>query len=927
MIRLPRFLVCIVFLLMAQVAFAGTTKPINPKPVPAKLEAVEDALSGPRLVGLYYLDLNYIMRLEKEFGERKDFKALPTSMIDDSALDDGAFDDSILGLLRQSGLKPGESVDYVIGAFSGDDKKVGQVAVAVGQFSVEALTRKWKDHPAIKQTMVRGQTAWLWTHSDTESCKKSPPQMIIVDKQHLIIGDPYAVEWFLKRLTKAKKPEKELSVWRAYRTGKAFAFTVLIPKDLQNVSDNMMAKMFAQSAQQQMPSVTGIYGGGSVTWKPEGLTLELLLESSNAEWNHQINTLFQAWKAQMYQEIKQDFKDVKNLLNYLTLETTDQKLVLQFKINEALVADFEKIADEGVAMFTDTPAASASGAQTQPQEQVIPFAEVNQYAVSVKPGDLDSFDAYASPSESYAAQSGPFGIKVKGISLNPENKEMVDLHVEVVSSPFPNIDFKPFAKMGEDSGAWFRVTHVYDKKGRDVLLDQPCGKDRNSTYTSLNKGFRTVEVKRAKKTATIQKMIKEKPQWSNLTLNVLQGTKVAHLRRGILLSDIDKVEGEIVMQLPSDIIKRRVQAPFKDKVVTADGLRIKLKEGEGQSVAFAASGDVGRILETRALNGSGKYLRDSSKMSSPVFLGQGVNTSQRFHGTPKTVEFVLAQEEEKKTFPFTFVFHRPAQPLSNSMKRITVNTESKNGFMQKRVANSPREVCSRGHLKQRTGAFHFCVSERMDIRSNWQNPGKYVNGSFMVHGPDNGAITHNLSAIQMTIEKVILQDKDSSKRTTFPIKAEQYALLNSSYAPPLQGAQIQIQAGPVDPSAEQLTPVGFEGTLHVRLPRKLDSIRLDLNDLGNTAQATNGLKARFTGIVDNQVELEFEGPRETLVQLQPQDAKRKPLAQGRVTLLPAESGKTNQWKAKIVVMPEARYLAVVYATQQDSLDIPFHLEK
>jgi hypothetical protein len=58
---------------------AGPSKIVDPQPVPSELIAVEDALAGTDLIGLFYLDVDYALRLEKVFMGEGDSLALPTS--------------------------------------------------------------------------------------------------------------------------------------------------------------------------------------------------------------------------------------------------------------------------------------------------------------------------------------------------------------------------------------------------------------------------------------------------------------------------------------------------------------------------------------------------------------------------------------------------------------------------------------------------------------------------------------------------------------------------------------------------------------------------------------------------------------------------------------------------------------------------------
>jgi hypothetical protein len=725
------------------------------------------------------------------------------------------------------------------------------------------------------------------------------------------------------------KAQQDLSYWRSYRKEKLFSFAVFLPKNLKDIPENMFIRMMAKSMQEKMVPVTGLYGGGTVTWDPTGIDLELLLESTDAAWNRKQHEEFQKWKMETVKGIEKEFKSVKNLLSYLDSKASDEKLILHAKTNEALVKDIGGVFQEGVDWFASSLSASmsSSGDGETSTERTIPHKEVNQYQDISKPEHLDPFDATADPNKSFAATAGPFGIQVKGVSLNPKEAGVVDLDLEIVSSPISKIKIDPFADEGEGSGAWFRVTHVFSKNGKELLREEPCGKDRNSKAVTLQKGYRNVEVKRVKKTSAIQKLIRAKPRWSNLTLDVLKGTKTVHLQPGTRLSDIATIEGEISIQLPSDITKKRIRAPFKDKVIQADDLRIKVKQTASDSVSFIASGKVDRLLETRALNGSGKYLQNSSSMSSSLFFGQGVNKNQKFHGQPKTVEFVVARKTSKKIYPFQLKFQRPTYLASPFFKSVAVKTQSRRALLSQRVSTPKREVCSNSDLEFNSRPFYICLNQSMRMQSKWKKPGKYAAGSFLVHSQDTAAITNNLSAAQLTIEKVIAKDGSNPASKTLLVKDEKFLNLNSNYVSPLKGDQLRIEAGPVKEEDEKLTPVGFEGYLKIRLPRKLDSFRLDLFALGSTAQSSNGLKAKFTGISEKGVRMEIEGPRETLVHFIPLNLRGRPLNQKDPQIERMDSEGKTVWQAEVQAPSETRYMDIVFAPKQDTWKIPFRLEK
>ena len=72
--------------------------------------------------------------------------------------------------------------------------------------------------------------------------------------------------------------------------------------------------------------------------------------------------------------------------------------------------------------------------------------------------------------------------------------------------------------------------------------------------------------------------------------------------------------------------------------------------------------------------------------------------------------------------------------------------------------------------------------------------------------------------------------------------------------------------------------------------------------------------------------LDLEGPREKLVQFIPRSAKGKPLKQEDAQVKRSEHDE-NVWKVRLKVPAETRQIDIIYATKQDSWNMPFRLEK
>jgi len=355
MLRIFKLSILLLSLTVAHSASAIPAKQVNPKATPKSLIAVEDALASSDLAGLVYLDMDYFLRLQKTFMGEEDPLALPTSTDKDSKTNI-----SFLNFLGDSGIDMSESVDYIIGGFfAHDENQKSQVQIALGNFPVEALNQYWNSRKDVKQTEINGRTAWLWSPVDADTCKPSTPKILIAEQDRLITGDPKTVAWFLKQRDHAKA-EQDLSYWRNYRKGKLFSFAIFLPKNFKDIPENMIIRMMAQSMHDEIGPVQGLYGGGTVTWDPTGIDLELLLESTDAAWNREQHKKIQEWKKKTLKGIEKEFKSVRNLLSYLDSKATDDKLIMKAKINEALIKDIRGVFQEGVNWFASSLSSSMS---------------------------------------------------------------------------------------------------------------------------------------------------------------------------------------------------------------------------------------------------------------------------------------------------------------------------------------------------------------------------------------------------------------------------------------------------------------------------------------------------------------------------------------------------------------------------------------
>ena len=180
-----------------------------------------------------------------------------------------------------------------------------------------------------------------------------------------------------------------------------------------------------------------------------------------------------------------------------------------------------------------------------------------------------------------------------------------------------------------------QVTAVDTHDGRSLLTDRECGPTRNSGWTD-----------RAMVMSASRFVDNEIVYYPTVTIG-------KQLNLGTVgAQDISAIRGEIEFQLPTEVKILRVEAPFGDRVVETDSVRVKFRDGGTSNLSFQTSGDTRRILDIRGLNANGQVLESGSSMSSDVWFGGGKNVSMEYYGSVAAAEVVLAERFDAVHYRF-----------------------------------------------------------------------------------------------------------------------------------------------------------------------------------------------------------------------------------------------------------------------------------
>ena len=326
------------------------------------------------------------------------------------------------------------------------------------------------------------------------------------------------------------------------------------------------------------------------------------------------------------------------------------------------------------------------------------------------------------------------------------------------------------------------------------------------------------------------------------------------LRRGAKAEEVARLSGSVSLRLPVRTQSVVLSEPAQGMTASAGGAQVELTSVEDRSISYRESGATSRVLEVRALNADRRPLagESASSMGSPF---GGFSRSASFQGRISHVEVVFAVAEETLEFPFELAGLRPGTNGEHVMESAVAFEDAPLKQIVRRFRNALDVRFRNGDSVQaETRAGPFVVT----LEQMWAFGG--LMPRFSVYAPQIPNLEHSMSALELTLERILLQD--GTLRTALdPPEALPFGGQDFGFQSPPEWSKLlamdrafgkedtlqavaSLETG-ANIDASQVA--ALEGSLILRMPRRIRTLVMDDPVLGSQVSGS-GVTIELSGL-------------------------------------------------------------------------------
>ena len=850
-------------------------------PVPRAVLAVEDALATRETFALLHADVGHIASAEQALIETSGLTFI-LSLWSSQGFISEAFSDP--------GINWREEVDHFIGAVYVDNGSFGGVAVLLGDFPAESITRLLERTHTAEEIELASEPGYLVTLRDPTTCEIKGPYALRMGRNQMMFGAAAAVESTLERLAREASPEQDLETWRTFREGKALTLASWrIPDNIADAFDHPLASLILGKVLGEFEESDRIYLGASIDAPPTGVALLGEVHASNPEWPKRVESDYRTWRETAAENPPVDAAARYQVWRHVTVVAEGRRLLFRLLAGE-FFDDFKNVLGEIFRKAAEQTDVKFANPQT---ERTLAPHQITKFLPAVSHDDLKDFDPTENPYYEVGVYSGPFGLMVKAVSWwESENGAVPAISLDAESVALPNIDL--LEARGERARAKLFVTQVRGTDETNLLREESCGWDRNDEGTALDPTQRSVYVDN-----------------DQFMITTVQGRKRVRLKQGARIKDVTGLSGYFRLRLPTRTETKRIEMPFEEQVFEVGGVRLKLN-GKAGELRYHVSGEPDPVLHVRALNASAKYLEPAGASTWESLFDRGKWVTNRFRGKPESVELVFVREETTNDYPFsleTLAMKREPPPFE---AKPVVTPVSGREFVARFSSVNYEFPCEKGKPEVRVGPFALCAVMGRGVRNQ-------LFARYKVLAPEAIFLEQSLSSVELAVPPVSVPDRGAEARTAAAASGF-VKLRGSQKRKRLEGSASLATDLPEDATSEGLGTA--RGRLIVRLPTELTRARLDITEPGNETSHADGWSAKLKMISGSSYSLDLKGPRDRLLQFVAYDDQGRRLAISSSTVS-KPMYKASEWKCWLTIHGVPKNLDIIFAAAQDRLEYGF----
>jgi hypothetical protein len=761
--------------------------------LPTALPQAEQALATPDLLLLAGINAKQAVFLERWIMDTpaESPPATPPALAERGLLDH----------LRGAQVDPRRDLDYVLyAAYPSPQPGVRQAVALIGRFDPAAVGKYLTDelHAKAIPGAGAGPASYEVALTDPNSCKPAASWIVSAEPGSILIADPAAHAALASRLRNGAPGDAgDIRWW--HELALADVAGVAIRRPAKFDPDTLP---FPGMNAPELGIFERAYLGLGIGLAPPEGQLRLVLDAKDAgraadqvkAWQKAVEESRGRWASLM--------PAVARLYDGLGIRTEGARSTLAVTIDRSTVARLQDLGNElvaqifgGLGMSVGTQPGNAGAEQIDKDApKFVPAASISA---------LGPYDPNAQFAEKVDASAGPFGLRLDAIRLGTKPEDGLELVVAGFAGGIPNLAADPGrAKLIVDS--------VTSSGGEELLKREDCGRERNG-----------------------------KPaEFASALPPRLSASKTVHLIPGADAHALGRVAGHVVLRLPTKTDAVTIAEPKAGAMVEKYGARVSINQIAGGNLSYQITGERNRVLLIRALNAKREPLSHHMKMSGDPLFGSGLAGRTDYSGAIAALEVVFAAEEQSAEFPFAltnFSLAGEPRPLARD-DTPEFQPYSRQALLQQyaKPLPPPEKPLPRLAVAQ---------VEPFEIALEKAQPFFQLSLSLGVRAPDAPGFRRRFDLGQLQLTRVALKDGSvltpPAAANAAPAQADRSVWTQPLrfMSAPKQGVLSASQYFSIDSKAKPEDLKSLEGSLALRFPAALETVRFDDLSVGQKVQS------------------------------------------------------------------------------------------
>ena len=572
----------------------------RPRALPEAVVAAQRALATPDALALVSVDVAALAALEPGDG---------TGLLAEARRQLAA---GPLGLLEWE-----RDASYLVAAlYRGPDASLATATVLVGRFEAGALESALSGDARFRvvEGRVGSERVWTVARNDPDSCEPAAEWVVHAGPEHVAIADPRILDGYLQRMRQATPNTAALEDFERFATGRLVS-AVLLPR--AGPREHPVVAALRQEVEGAFGSIEGsVRLGLTAPAIPGSVKLEIELEVPGAEalaarWSERRDALRAAWS--------KIAPTLATLHDGLAIEGSGSTLRAAAKFPREMLASGFRIPDELLVLASRSEAWRGSSADVKMLD-----ARARVFRAEYPLSSLPRYDPKLSLAGPGDVVSGPFGLQVRAVRRGAGPGAGLELEIEA--------DAPALANFGESALApRLAVSSVRGKDGRELLVEERCGPDRNARPAELQ--------------------LDASGDW-------MRAKKTVRIAPGAGLDSVAWLSGYVELSLPVRTESETLPAEL-GAAATRDGVRVEITGIWSGSFSYRVSGEAERVLEVRGLGALSHALPVSASWTQDLLFGAGRVGTRSLRGELEAIEVIFSAELKTPKYAFRFDSVRP----------------------------------------------------------------------------------------------------------------------------------------------------------------------------------------------------------------------------------------------------------------------------